>query len=179
KLRQKISSSIDEMNDTIAQFMNLAHGMNKENYSSCSIGNVIRNVASNLQIDNRLQLHFIRDCELQIPQAALQQVLNNIIENALAYGDNKPVIVELECQSNGAFIRVIDKGPGIPADMIEQIFQPFVRATSNRLKGTGLGLAIASLICKTHNWTLKLLPGAHGGTTAQLHLPAQSISETI
>ena len=179
QLRHKIDASLKEMNETISQFLNLAHGMNKENTFVCNLGDIIHEITANLQHDKRLQSHIICDCAISIQLTALRQVLINITENALTYGDDKPVIIELECQPEAVFIRVIDQGSGIPDVMLNNIFQPFVRIANSRTKGTGLGLAIANLICKTHGWTLQLIPGIKGGTVAQLRLPRAPGAETI
>ena len=71
-------------------------------------------------------------------------------------------------------IRVRDSGPGIPAEELERVFEPFYRLESSRNRdsgGTGLGLSIARDIAQAHggSLTLRNLPG--GGLEAVLLLP--------
>ena len=71
-------------------------------------------------------------------------------------------------------LRVCDRGPGIPAEELERVFEPFYRLESSRNRdsgGTGLGLSIARDIAQAHGGSLTLanLPG--GGLEARLRLP--------
>ncbi len=71
-------------------------------------------------------------------------------------------------------IEICDRGPGIPADQAEAVFQPFHRletARSHRTGGSGLGLAIARQLANKHGWTIELLPRKDGGTVAKVVLP--------
>ena len=72
-------------------------------------------------------------------------------------------------------ILVSDDGPGIPADDMERMFDPFVRGESSRNRdtgGIGLGLAIARTIMRAHGGDLKLENREEGGLDARLTLPA-------
>jgi signal transduction histidine kinase len=71
-------------------------------------------------------------------------------------------------------IRVLDEGPGIPEDQLEQAFEPFFRAEASRSRdtgGTGLGLGIARNIARAHGGDLVLRNRAAGGLEAILALP--------
>jgi two-component system phosphate regulon sensor histidine kinase PhoR len=85
----------------------------------------------------------------------LQQVLFNLVENAIKYGKlNGRVIIGGEAQVNGKIqIHVCDDGPGIPAEAKERVFERFFRADKARSRetgGTGLGLAIVKHIVQAH-----------------------------
>jgi signal transduction histidine kinase len=74
----------------------------------------------------------------------LHRCLQNLIDNALRYGGQ----ARLDCrqQDDQIVISVTDAGPGIPAALLEQMFEPFVRGDSSRSRrtgGTGIGLTIA------------------------------------
>ena len=71
-------------------------------------------------------------------------------------------------------IRVRDEGPGIPADELERVFEPFYRVESSRNRdsgGTGLGLTIARDIAQAHGATLTLHNMTGAGLEARLVLP--------
>jgi signal transduction histidine kinase len=104
----------------------------------------------------------------------LQQVLINLLTNALRYGQSRPVMVYLRATADEALLAVRDQGPGIaPADQ-ERIFQQFERAaaTSN-VPGLGLGLFISREIVQAHGGRMELrsTPGAGAEFTARLPLP--------
>ena len=81
-------------------------------------------------------------------------------------------------------IRVLDRGPGIPPDQMDNVFRPFYRLESSRsvtTGGSGLGLAIARQLADANGWKIELLPREGGGTEARLTLPfaAKSDKENV
>jgi len=80
----------------------------------------------------------------------------------------------LEDAADELVVRVLDDGPGIPPEMLEQVFEPFFRLESSRnadTGGVGLGLAIARDIAQTHGGSLTLRNRAPHGLEAVLRLP--------
>jgi len=105
---------------------------------------------------------------------ALKRALRNLIENAIRYGGKAEVSFSKE--ADAVTIRVEDNGEGLPQDMIEEAFKPFVRLEPSRnaeTGGIGLGLAIARSIVKAHGGTLTLANMPEGGLRAEICLPAQ------
>jgi two-component system, OmpR family, phosphate regulon sensor histidine kinase PhoR len=86
--------------------------------------------------------------------ARLHQVLINLIENAIKYGDKGGrVEVDAAPSEHGYLVRVLDEGPGIPIDARERVFERFHRLDKDRSRetgGTGLGLAIVKHIVLAH-----------------------------
>jgi signal transduction histidine kinase len=82
----------------------------------------------------------------------------------------------MQAEAGGAVsITVRDHGPGIPAEELDAVFQPFYRVESSRNRstgGTGLGLAIARQLAQSMNATLELRNRDGGGLEARLLLPA-------
>ncbi|MBP7335203.1 sensor histidine kinase [Niveispirillum sp.] len=93
----------------------------------------------------------------------LRQVLVNLLENAAAHGQRLAVMAERV--ADGVRIHVCDDGPGIPAEIGDRLFQPFV---SRRPGGTGLGLAIVARIMDAHGGSVAL--GAWPGWSTCLTL---------
>ena len=105
-------------------------------------------------------------------QQALRRVLGNLIDNALKYAG--AVQVQARLAGDTATIRILDSGPGIPADQLEAAFQPFYRVEGSRNRetgGTGLGLAIARQLSQAMNATLSLHNRPEGGLEARLAIP--------
>lgn len=102
---------------------------------------------------------------------ALKRCLSNLIDNAVQYGSQAALEV---VDGHELVIRVLDEGPGIPAESLDQVFEPFFRLESSRNRetgGTGLGLSIARDIAQAHGGSLVLQNRAEGGLAAILTLP--------
>ena len=106
---------------------------------------------------------------------ALRRVLINLLDNALKFSGAAELVVGAE--ANGSVsIKVLDRGPGIPADELDEVLKPFYRVESSRNRetgGTGLGLAIAQQLAIALGGSLSLTHREGGGLCAQLILPAE------
>jgi len=112
------------------------------------------------------------------PQA-LRRILGNLIDNALKFAGAAEILVSAG-QDGELRISVLDRGPGIPANLLESVFEPFYRVEASRNRhtgGTGLGLAIARQLALAMDATVSLHNRAGGGLEARLTLknldPAQ------
>ncbi len=113
-----------------------------------------------------------RECLLR-PQA-LKRVLGNLVDNALKFGGAAELTAGLEADGRIA-ITVRDRGPGIPDEALEAVFQPFHRLEGSRNRetgGTGLGLAIARQLTLAMEGELALRNAPGGGLEARLVLGA-------
>jgi signal transduction histidine kinase len=102
---------------------------------------------------------------------ALKRCLTNLISNASKFGGGVSVTVE---DSTALVISVRDQGPGIPAEHLARVFEPFYRVESSRNRdtgGTGLGLCIARDIAQAHGGSLTLSNLPQRGLQATLTLP--------
>jgi signal transduction histidine kinase len=88
----------------------------------------------------------------------LSNLLLNILENAVKYSPaNELVVVKLVWEKDHTLVEIADRGPGIPPDQFETIFERFSRVNpSGKTKGFGLGLAIAKKIADLHQAELKI-----------------------
>ncbi|MDO9524298.1 MAG: ATP-binding protein, partial [Gemmobacter sp.] len=103
---------------------------------------------------------------------ALNRALRNLIDNAVRYGG--VALLTLTQEPGMAVITIADKGPGLPEDQLEAVFEPFVRLEVSRSRdtgGVGLGLAIARTIIQAHGGTVVLRNREAGGVEAVVHLP--------
>ncbi|WP_211230929.1 ATP-binding protein [Chitinilyticum aquatile] len=105
---------------------------------------------------------------------ALRRCIGNLIDNGIKYGGH--VVVQLEDRSDCMALLVIDDGPGIPADELEKVFEPYYRLHDDQ-QGSGLGLAIARNIARNHGGDLTLANRPEGGVIATLILPRTSAEE--
>lgn len=108
------------------------------------------------------QVPAARPCLL--PERAVERVLSNLIDNALAYG-RPPVGVAVSVADDGTWtLRVSDDGPGMTAEQFAAACQPFVRLDSTRsdLGHCGLGLAIVAQMARQLNAELACVPARPG-----------------
>jgi signal transduction histidine kinase len=99
----------------------------------------------------------------------LQQALINLLDNAVTAADRRRVEVDIETGPAGALrIMVSDDGAGVPEELKDRLFQPFV---SLRPGGTGLGLAIVSKIAQAHGGRAALMVRPGWSTCFALDLP--------
>ncbi|WP_423827863.1 HAMP domain-containing sensor histidine kinase [Sinorhizobium americanum] len=102
---------------------------------------------------------------------ALRRILTNLIDNALKFAGSAEI--EAQRQDRNVFIRVLDRGPGIPEDQLEAVLNPFFRLEQSRNRdtgGTGLGLAIADQLATAIGATLILRNRDGGGLVAEISL---------
>jgi signal transduction histidine kinase len=102
---------------------------------------------------------------------ALRRIVMNLIDNALKFGDD--VRLQVHAEAGKLVVAVVDNGPGIPPDELQQVLKPFYRVESSRNRstgGTGLGLAIAHQLATAMGAELALRNRSEGGLEARLTL---------
>jgi two-component system sensor histidine kinase PilS (NtrC family) len=106
-------------------------------------------------------------------------VLTVLVQNALTYGRDPgqaaqvTVAVRTDGPHGPPLVEIIDRGPGIPPKVAEQVFAPFFTTSEH---GTGLGLYIARQLCEANQSTLAFEPVPGGGSCFRITLPgAQSL----
>jgi two-component system OmpR family sensor kinase len=103
---------------------------------------------------------------------ATEQILDNLVSNAIRYGDGNPVRVELESHPEWVEVRVIDRGIGIAHADRERIFQRFERASgAPRSGGFGIGLWVSSKLVQAQGGSLSLQSEPGLGSTFIVRLP--------
>ncbi|HEV2644494.1 MAG TPA: ATP-binding protein [Candidatus Elarobacter sp.] len=103
------------------------------------------------------------------------RIVTNLLDNALRYSpDGSTVSLTATQAGEWLELRVVDCGPGIPAEDAERIFEPFYRhpSTARTIKGTGLGLAIARRLAETQGGTVTHANRDGGGSVFTLRLHA-------
>ena len=102
----------------------------------------------------------------------IEQVITNLITNAIKYGDNSPIEVRVKKHHSHAKLEVKDYGIGIPQDQQKKIFSKFERVgASKNIQGLGVGLYITSQIINAHGGTIKVNSKPGHGSLFTVELP--------
>ena len=106
----------------------------------------------------------------------IAQVLVNLIENAVKYTPpGTPIVVTARAARDAVELAVTDSGPGIPANELDRIFDPFYRSPRNaRVPGTGIGLAIARGFVEAHGGRIRVESRPGGGASFRFTLPVET-----
>jgi signal transduction histidine kinase len=109
-------------------------------------------------------------------------VLNNLVRNAIKYlGDSPQRLVELRVRARRSTvsIEVDDSGPGVPAELGDRIFEPYIRGprASATRPGIGLGLATVKRLVTAHGGSLATRRSSLGGAQFWFELPRAEASE--
>jgi PAS domain S-box-containing protein len=104
----------------------------------------------------------------------LDQVITNLVSNALKYGKEKPIHVATSRANDYALIKVQDEGPGLSSDELNRIFDRFEHPRSRSAKrGLGLGLWITKQITEAHGGTVEVESKSGKGSTFFVRLPIE------
>jgi two-component system osmolarity sensor histidine kinase EnvZ len=162
------------MNELITTTLQFSKGLGEQVMQRVDVRGLLREICMDFcQRGDRVDLEGQGPCLCEISVGAFRRVVQNLLENAVRYSGDEPVTVRVGGCAERLLVEVIDRGPGIPADQREQVFQPFKRLEGSRNRssgGSGLGLAIVEQLCIANEWDIRLKESAFGGVTAELSL---------
>lgn len=109
------------------------------------------------------------DCQVELDVGYLREALLNLYLNAAQAMHGKGLIrTELESRDGFCHVRIIDSGPGIPAEIRDKVMEPFF---TTKGRGTGLGLALVKRVVERHGGKVRIDSPPGGGTVVTLVLP--------
>jgi signal transduction histidine kinase len=109
----------------------------------------------------------------------MRQILYNLLVNAIGFSPPGEVVtLAAERRSDAVVFRVTDRGPGIPTEIQDRVFDRFeTHALGSRHRGTGLGLSIVRSFVELHGGTVKLDSAVGRGTTVVCAFPVEHVAE--
>lgn len=172
-VRAAIARDIDEMDAMVASLLAFLGGAtNPEAPTRIDLAVLCATLVDDA-IDRDRDADYIGPDHLEIVVRAggLKRALANLVDNALNHGER--MTVTLSAEPGAVTIRVEDDGPGIPADRIDTVVDPFVRLDAARRRDTvgfGLGLSIVAQVVEAEGGTLTLGNRTTGGLRAEIIL---------
>lgn len=187
----KIRSSSSFMRDLVDDLLDITHfaaGEMKLHLSSVNLATLVENnTALNRTLAAQKQIELTYRCSpnisiIRADETKLEQVLNNLIGNAIKFSHPSSAIeVSIDQGADHVIISVRDEGQGIPNEELDGIFDPF-QTTSTRStafeKGTGLGLAIVRRIIEEHGGKVHAESEMGKGSTFYVVLPTFRVAQT-
>ena len=173
--RGHLIETIEEMQEMVDSTLSFAKGVaTREPSVEVPLGDFTAEIADELSRAGNSIAVTVEDNRLvTVRPMLLKRALRNVIENACRYGERAEVTVARA--GTDAVIRVRDHGPGIPEEMLDTVFDPFVRLETSRSRetgGTGLGLSIARTVIQSHGGDIVLENASEGGLCATITIPA-------
>ncbi|MCR4922648.1 MAG: cell wall metabolism sensor histidine kinase WalK [Lachnospiraceae bacterium] len=150
-------------------------------FTDFDINKVIKNTAETFEgvcKEKKIRFKLVltgKDMYVHADMGKIQQVLYNLIDNAIKFSNqNSSIKVETTEKNETVFVSVKDNGVGIPKDNIKHIFERFYKTDSSRgkdKKGTGLGLSIVKEIISAHNEKINVISTEGAGSEFIFTLP--------
>jgi len=172
-LQEDIRSDINEMTAMIDSTLDYLRGDGRpEERCYLDVAALVHSLEENAEEQGEIVTVSGITKPIMVQPMVLQRCLNNLIENALRYGNRADI--KLDDTGDKLIIEIHDAGAGIPEDQLEAVFAPFYRLDQSRSRhtgGVGLGLSIARDIAQKMGGNLSLRNAPEGGLIATLALP--------
>lgn len=166
-------SDIADMEQMLEAYLAFARGEEAEAAVPVKLHFLLEEIVESAKRQNPAVTLTINDkAQLTLRPHAMKRCLSNLVSNALRYGKQADVIMDVRDDAVDIFID--DNGPGIPEDKREEVFRPFFRLDASRnleKGGVGLGLTIARDIARAHGGDVSLAQSPSGGLRAHVWLP--------
>lgn len=168
-----LRQDIDEMEKMLEAYLDFAKGESSETPEMTDLRSILDRIIGRAQRQGEtIQAQMADRLMIRLRPVAAERALANIVGNACKYG--KSVWINAYEQSGAVEISIDDDGPGIPADLRDDVFRPFFRLEKSRNKktgGIGLGLSIARDIIHGHGGEIFLEDSNRGGLRVVVRLP--------
>jgi signal transduction histidine kinase len=177
---RRIEQESDRLNELVGQVMTLSRLRSRAApiREALDFSELVGEVVADARYehpDRQLEFPATPGIELPGEREALRSAVENVIRNALCYGAaDQPVEVALETRGANVELAVRDRGPGVPDQDLERIFEPFYRgdmSRDHREDSQGIGLAITERVLALHGGTVRAVNRDGGGLEIRLTLP--------
>jgi signal transduction histidine kinase len=176
---KRIDAATARMNEMIGTLLDFARarflGRLPVTPVAADLDEIVRSVVDETRathVDLDVELALSGDARGMWDPSRLSQMISNLLVNAVAYREpGTPAHVSVEAAPDDVTLRVTNRGPPIPAEILQLIFEPFRQGHYKSPRGLGLGLYIAKEIVLAHHGEIWVESTAKSGTTFTVRLP--------
>ncbi len=190
KFLERIQESVKSMTSLLDQVLTISRSDSGKiffNPQLLSINKLCSSLLDEVRIIDKEHHKFVmnsslsNDEEVYLDPNLTQQILNNLITNAIKYSpDNSVITLSVIRDDYNCILSVSDEGMGIPEEQISQLFEPFFRASNvGVVQGTGLGMSIVKRSVELCNGEINVESTIGVGTTVIVKLPCNYSNEPI
>jgi two-component system osmolarity sensor histidine kinase EnvZ len=170
---EAMKKDVDEMNGMLEGYLAFARGDGGEQDAPTHIASLLKELQQEAERQNhQVMAAFTGQPVVIVKPAAFKRCLANLVSNAARHADS--IAITGHRDHRWLTVTIDDDGPGIPQDMREEVFKPFLRLDTARNVdegGSGLGLAIARDIARSHGGDIFLGDSPMGGLRATVRVP--------
>ena len=169
-----LTSLIDDMLDV----SRIATGRMNFNFMPIQLEEIVKNAVDSFSINLNeknvvLETSFSSNVIIKADSSRMEQVVYNLLNNALKYGEGRPIKLEVYDDKNHGYIKVTDQGLGISPENLARIFERFERAISaTSISGLGLGLFISREILNAHGGDISVTSELGKGSQFIVKIPS-------
>jgi two-component system osmolarity sensor histidine kinase EnvZ len=170
-ISSKLVDDIDEMEKMLNEYLQFTSSTYLEKDELFNLSELLQEIINKYNNHN-ISKNIIERIYFSGRKNLINRCINNLIDNALKYGEN--IHVELSKKNSNIFIKIEDDGPGIPEKEYDNVFKPFYKIDKGRgdsKSSVGLGLSIASDIVRSHGGNIKLEKSKLNGLEVRIFLP--------
>lgn len=175
ELRARLLADHEAMQQLVREGLDLASSTEaREEWSVLDIDSLLASMAEDAE-ELGAPVRFLTGCggTVRVKPNALIRCIANLVDNAVRYGGS----ADISCARAGGrvLIHIRDRGPGIPADRLDQMFEPFTRGATGQpggRTGTGIGLTIARSLAMSFEASVRLRNADDGGLIATIDMKA-------
>jgi two-component system sensor histidine kinase KdpD len=170
------AARLSDLVDKLLDLSRLEGGQAQPRPDWCSIDEVVAAALDDLG-ERAAHVDLAIDADLPFVRAdaaQLERAVVNLLDNAVRFSGGEHVLVSATAAGEKLTIRVADRGPGIPPEDLEAVFEPFYqRPDDRRHDGSGLGLAIVEGLVRVNGGRAWAEPSPFGGATFAIELPLE------
>ena len=179
KLWPRLTRECDRLEELIGEILALARlDADMGSATAIDLPGLLHHLKAETELgstDQTVAVQVQADVQLQGWPNVLERALDNLLRNALRFNPaGQPIELSARSEDDTLFISVRDHGPGVSADHLAQLGEPFYRAPGQTAPGYGLGLAIAKRAAEKHGGHLLLENHPQGGFIASIVVPRET-----
>jgi two-component system sensor histidine kinase CpxA len=181
----KIKKEVDRLTSLVSALLQVTRAEGdpaSRNLEEIAVGGILRELADDCTIEAQarnceLRLDLNGDVRVRGDRELLRRAFENVLRNAIRHSPERaPIDLRLETRAPLAVVSIRDRGPGVPGELLGDIFKPFFRVDSardNQHGGVGLGLAIAERAISLHQGRLRAT-NMQPGLMVEIELPLEA-----